>query len=142
MKARFFRSRRGLTLVEVMIAALILVIGFVGILGLVRILSYQLYYSSNMTLATEMARSRMDALLGSAYPPVAGTQVSGIFSNSWTVADGPIPNTKTVVLQVVFTGPNGQTITNVVMQSLVRDPAIPPLDVPFASFPQNILQYE
>ena len=142
MKTRFFGSRRGLTLVEVMIAALILVIGFIGVLGLVRILSYQLYYSSNMTLATEMARSRMDALLGGAYPPVAGSQVSGIFSNSWTVADGPIANTKTIVLQVRFTGPNGQTQTNVVIRALARDPAIPSLDVPFASFPQNILQHE
>ncbi len=142
MKKRFFGSRRGLTLVEVMIAALILVIGFVGVLGLVRILSYQLYYSSNMTLATEMARSKVDSLLGGSYPPAAGSQVVGIFSNSWTVVDGPIANTKTLELQVQFTGPNGQTQTNVVIKALARDPAIPPLDVPFASFPSNILQYE
>ena len=142
MKSRSLKSRRGLTLVEVMIAALIMVIGFVGVLGLVRILSYQLYYSSNMTLATEMARSKMDALLGGAYPPAAGSEVSGIFSNSWTVADGPIANTRTIELQVRFTGPNGQTQTNVVMKAIVRDPTIPALDVPFASFPSNILQYE
>lgn len=142
MKMRRIGSRLGLTLVEVMIAAFIMVIGFIGVLGLVRVLSYQLTSAARMTVATEKAQSKLDELMAGSFPPAAGSQTEGLYTTSWTVSSTTNSDLRTVNLRVIYHDPSGRSQTNVTLTTLVRDPTIPPLDVPFASFPTNALQYE
>jgi len=115
----------GFTLVEVMIAILLLLVGLLGVAGVAATIIQANAFSRQVTTATTLAEERMEALKNTPYASLAGgadtpAQFPG-FSRTWQVIpDSPITDTSTVLVIVSFTW-KGQT-RNVQLQTIFRRP--------------------
>lgn len=108
------RAPSGFTLLEVMIALLILGIGLLGLGSLQIVAIRSNAVSSEMTYATMLSESRLEAFRNLDYDAVssgsetvaADTETKGIAYNlQWTVNDDtPGTDMKTIVLTVTWTG--------------------------------------
>ena len=90
------RGRRGFTLVELMVAIIILAIGILGLAGTSAVITRQIGSASRQTVAATVAQSRFDSLssIDCAGLAPAGGATSGTYSSTrgvterWRVIDG------------------------------------------------------
>jgi len=105
------RSCRGFTLIEVLVATLLLSIGILALVGVVSLATSEAGDTNQRKKAIVLAERRIEALSGLAYEDsllVAGqtfsdqdNPIDGVFNVTWqTVDDDPVPNCKKVTAQV------------------------------------------
>jgi type IV pilus assembly protein PilV len=105
---------RGFTLLEVMIALVILTIGLLGLASLQVMSIKGNSYGQQMTVASTFAQNKLEELRrttlvdGTFSDPV--TDQNGIrYTRTWTVTiDSPQTGANSVVITITWTGPTGQ----------------------------------
>ena len=108
---------RGFTLIEVLVTALILTIGLLGTLGLATGIIRGNFFSKNITSATAIAQTQLEAVQNKGYanatttnfPAAAATVTMGSvsFSRTTTITnDSPSSNMKTVSVTVAWNETN------------------------------------
>lgn len=79
------RSRRGMSLVELIVGIIVLTIGMLGLAGVSTVVLRQMNGSANQTLATTLAQSRFEALEGRPCASItAGTATTRGVTETWT----------------------------------------------------------
>jgi len=114
-KRKGMLNLKGFTLIEVMIAILILAIGMMA-MALLQVTAIRGgSFANQMTQASIYGQDKIEELKNTSYSSVVTaadtvTSSNGVtFNRSWTVAtDSPYPDSKTITLTVSWTGPQGQ----------------------------------
>ena len=118
------KSERGFTLIEVIMASLMLVIG-IGIVGsIISVIVQRNFYSQRHTQAVLLAQNKIEELLNDGYSnsnlnedsyentlnPVNATGDSnGIFYQFWTIDDlNPIPRSKLITSKIQWESTTGE----------------------------------
>lgn len=112
-------SPRGFTLLEVLIAIVVLSIALLGMASLTgSIISYN-QFADNVTTATTLAQDKMEELKNTGYSSItSSSDTDSIYTRTWTVTnDTPATNMKTVEVKVEWTW-KGQT-RDVVLKTIV-----------------------
>lgn len=119
MSVRRFRGSRGFTLIEVVVAIVLLTFGVLASASLTAALMRSNRGVTNRTRATETLRLKVEDLQSQSYFQIASgndaATIGGItFNRSWTVtANSPAANLKTVTLTVTWGDRQGNhTISN------------------------------
>ena len=119
MSVRRLRSRRGFTLIEVVVAIVMLTFGVLASASLTAALMRSNRGVTNRTRAIETLRLKVEDLQSKRYFDIADgndtATIGGItYNRSWTVAaNAPAANLKTVTLTVTWGDRQGNhTITN------------------------------
>ena len=108
-----FRSRNGFTLIEVLIAMVILSVGLLGTAGLTTGIIRGNFFSKNITSATVIAQTQLEAVQNSGYTnanttnfpsSAASVSIGGVnFSRTTTITDNsPATNMKTISVSVTW----------------------------------------
>ena len=108
-----FRSRDGFTLIEVLIAMLILSVGLLGTAGLTAGIIRGDFFSKNITSATVIAQTQLEAVQNTGYTnanttnfpsSAASVSMGGVnFSRTTTIIDNsPAANMKTISVTVTW----------------------------------------
>lgn len=96
------RNRAGVSLVEILVAALVLSVGLLGVVGTSRNIADQMGGGIRQTVASNIAQARIDSLASISCSGLAsvstGTATSRGITESWTVTDGV--NIKTIAVVV------------------------------------------
>jgi len=132
-----FRSEKGFTLIEVIMASLILVIGISIISSVISSVVRRNFYSQRHTQAVILAQNKIEELLNDGYAnpnlnagnyenqlnPVNATgDSSGVFYQFWTIEDlKPIPRSKmiTSIVRWVPVGSESDTTGTVEMEEVI-----------------------
>ncbi|MDF2776193.1 MAG: hypothetical protein K0S86_5694 [Geminicoccaceae bacterium] len=86
--ARRLRTRRGLTLIEVMIAIIVMAVGIMGLAGTASYVTQQMGGGNMQTIAAGMATKVADSLSARRCPAlVDGSQTNRGVTVTWTVED-------------------------------------------------------
>lgn len=119
MSVRRLRGNRGFTLIEIVVAIVMLAFGVLASASLTAALMASNRGVTNRTRAVETLRLKVEDLQSVIYPQITNgndtATVGGVtFNRSWTVtANSPVTNTKTITLTVTWTDRQGtHTITN------------------------------
>ncbi len=129
-------SEKGFTLVEVIMASLILVIGM-GIIGsIIADITRKNFYSSRHTQSVILAQNKIEELLNDGYDsphlnegdyenslnPVNATGDSnGVFYQFWTIEDlRPIPKSKQITSKIQWEGTDGE-LKSVILTAVCID---------------------
>ena len=108
------------TLVEIMVAMLILSMGVFTTVGLTKWIVRGTDYSARMTHASVHGKDKMEKLLAMEYAQiVSGNDVTNGMTRTWTVTSGV--NTKTIVITLQWRGIDGID-RNFTMQDMVSEP--------------------
>ena len=116
-RLKIVSKQRGFTLIEVLVTALILTTGLLGTLGLATGVIRGNFFSKNLTSATAIAQTQLEAVQNRGYVnatttifPAAAviiTMGNVNFSRTTTItADAPSSNMKTVSVTVTWTEAN------------------------------------
>ena len=120
-------TEKGFTLIEVIMASIILVIGM-GIIGsIITNVTKKNFFSFRQTQAVILAQNKIEELVNEGYNspnmdsgnyenplnPVSETgDSSGVFNQFWTIIDiMPIPRSKQIISTVRWEGTEGETKT-------------------------------
>lgn len=108
-----FHNGRGFTLIEVMVAIALLVIGILGLIATATSVIQGNAISRQMTTAMSLAQERMEILKRQSYTASdltagnhndPGNPLSAIYTRTWSVTDNsPAANMKTVQVTVAWT---------------------------------------
>ena len=102
---RKFSNDKGFTLIEVMIAIFILVVGLLGVAGVAVTVINGNAFSKEITTATTLAQDKMEELKNTRYSNITSgsdTQES-IYTRTWTsTPDSPAAGMKTIDVTVQF----------------------------------------
>ncbi len=112
-----FRSRDGFTLIEVLVALLILSVGLLGIAGLTVGIIRGDFFSKNITSATVIAQTQLETVENTGYinanttnfpSSAASVSMGGVnFSRTTTITDNsPATNVKTISVTVAWNEAN------------------------------------
>jgi type IV pilus modification protein PilV len=110
---RRFRSVRGFTLIEALVAIVMLVVGVLGAASLTAALMQSNRDATDRTRALELARHKVEQIQSQGYYDVftgGDTRVVGgvTFTRAWTVApNDPIPGLRDVQVNVTWTDQDG-----------------------------------
>ena len=113
MSVKRLRDRRGFTLIEIMVAIVMLAFGVLASASLTAALMASNRGVTNRTRATETLRLKVEDLQSERYAQIRNgndtATVGGVtFNRSWTVtANSPVTNTKTVTMTVSWTDRQG-----------------------------------
>jgi len=111
----------GFTLIEIMIAIFILMVGLLGVAGVATTVINGNAFSNRVTTATTLAQDKMEELKGTAYSSITtgGPETQGsIYTRTWTVTpDSPAAGMKTIEVAVAF--PWKGTAHNVTLKTMV-----------------------
>ncbi len=77
----------GFSLVEVLVAALILMVAIAGLLSAFPVGYRDVMYGGRVSQAVELAQQKLEALKAGSFPPAGGTETSGSYTLTWTVAN-------------------------------------------------------
>ncbi|MBA7566411.1 hypothetical protein ES708_08102 [subsurface metagenome] len=112
----------GFTLIEIMIALFILVVGLLGAAGVAITIINGNAFGKEITTATTLAQNKMEEMKGTAYSSIASgsdTQES-IYTRTWTVtSDSPVAGMRTIEVLVQF--PWKGTTHNVTLKTMVAE---------------------
>ena len=128
------RGEAGFSLVETMVASLVLTIGLVGLAQLLAVATVMHSDARQATTSTVLAQAKMDELMKSGTLSLSSVQLGSIASNMggfydepepgitrrWQVNDGPVDNTW--ILQVTVENKGGrmyggtETLTTVIRE--------------------------
>ena len=106
IKQRSGRPRRGITLVEILIAIIMLTVGVMGLLGSTAAVAKQMGGGVRQTVAATVAQARIDSLTSLSCASLAvagvasGTSTSRGISEKWLVTDGK--NIKTIAVEITI----------------------------------------
>lgn len=92
--------RGGLSLVEVIVAMLLLMIGLLGVVSQWPLGTRMIMLGESQTEASVLAEQYLEMLNGSTFPPPSGTRNMGNYAVQWTVSAGPHAQTRLVVVTV------------------------------------------
>jgi type IV pilus assembly protein PilV len=107
------RDSRGFTLIEIVVAIVMLAFGVLASASLTAALMASNRGVTNRTRANETLRLKVEELQSERYPEITNgndtATVGGVtFNRSWTVtANSPVTNSKTVTLTVTWTDRQG-----------------------------------
>ena len=110
----------GFTLIEVMIAVLVLVVGLLGVAGVATTVINGNTFGKEITTATTLAQDKMEELKGMRYSNIAsGSDTQGsMYTRIWTsTSDSPAAGMKTIEVMVQF--PWKGTTHNVTLKTIV-----------------------
>lgn len=117
---RKFLNDKGFTLIEIMIAMFILVVGLLGVAGVATTVINGNVFSKGLTTATTLAQDKMEELKNTKYSNIASgsdTQES-IYTRTWTsTSDSPATGMKTIDVTVQF--PWKGSTHNVTLKTIV-----------------------
>jgi Tfp pilus assembly protein PilV len=130
-------GRGGFTLVEVVIAAVIVLLGIAGIVAAVLRLMHSNAYSARATRAVEQAQLLAESMFASsATNGTSGSDTSGMFSRSWSLSP-PTSGVHRVVSTVTWTEEQGRT-TSVRLDSLRMQEGAGLVMPPMTNYPPGI----
>ncbi len=89
------RPDRGFTLVEVLVAAVILTVSLLFVFTAFLPGSQDVAYAGRVSQAAMRAQQQLEALKAAPFPPGPGTATSGLYTLNWTVTSvgfGPAPD--------------------------------------------------
>jgi type IV pilus assembly protein PilV len=95
----------GFTLIEVMIAILVIVVGLLGVAGVATMVINGNTLAKEMTVATTLAQDKIEELKNTSYPNLGSSSDTqdSIYTRTWTVtADSPAGGMKTIQVAVQF----------------------------------------
>ena len=97
-------KQQGFTLIEIMIAIILVLIGIIGLSMLTTTTTQDNDFSKSMTSATTMARDKIEELKGTDYANLtAGSDTNGIYTRAWTVSTAASPSSyKTISVSVTW----------------------------------------
>jgi len=112
-------NNNGFTLIEIMIAILILVIALFGVAGVTVSVIKGNAFGKEVTSATTLAQDKMEELKNTAYGSIAsGGDTDSIYARTWAVtSDSPIAGTTTIVVTVSWN--RGGNTHNVTLRTIV-----------------------
>jgi len=122
---RFSKSEQGFTLIEVLVALFIVVVGILGMIAVTATVMSGNSLAKRMTTASTLAQYKVEELKTTDYDSLASSSspetVDGLYSRSWTVsaADTPAAGMKTIAVTVSFSW-QGATRT-VTLESIMAD---------------------
>jgi prepilin-type N-terminal cleavage/methylation domain-containing protein len=79
------REGRGFTLLEVLVAATILVVSLLAIATAYPLAYRDIVYGGRVSQAVALAQQKQEELKAGAFPPAGGSQTSGEYTVSWSV---------------------------------------------------------
>jgi len=119
-RGRRAHRQSGFTLIEILIAIFILVVGLLGVAGVATTVINGNALSKGITTATTLAQDKVEELKGTDYANIApgsDTQES-IYARTWTVTtDSPGTGMKTIDVAVAFSWKG--TTRNVTLRTIV-----------------------
>jgi prepilin-type N-terminal cleavage/methylation domain-containing protein len=122
VEQRRMRARRGLTLIEMIIAIIVMSIGVMALAGTATYVGTQMGGGRIQTIASAMSTKIADSLSSRRCPAlVSGSQTNRGVTVTWTVTQGTPPRTVTVNQSVQYTLKRGSTKT-VSYQMIVECP--------------------
>jgi prepilin-type N-terminal cleavage/methylation domain-containing protein len=122
------RNEKAMTLIELLVACVIIGIAFVGLMGVFPLGMKNLSQSRMRTVATDLAQQKMEELLR--LNPADGDLTAGThndpdnpvktnFSRYWTVtADTPVAGMVKILVRVTY--PHGTTVRDVQIQTYMN----------------------
>lgn len=128
-RQRLVKSQNGFTLLEVLVAIVILTIGLLGTAGLTTGVIRGNHYSKNITSATAAAQTQLESIKSSGYAnatttnfPSDAVSMGGMtFTRTTTVTNSsPAANMKTVSVTVSWTESNN-TSRSVNLQTILAE---------------------
>jgi type IV pilus assembly protein PilV len=94
-------TTEGFTLVEVLIALVVFVVGALGMLSMLTGLMWANTYSRNVTEATQLAQDRLEIMRSQGFSALgAGSDTVGSYSRSWTVDTAAVSGAAVVAVTV------------------------------------------
>ncbi len=96
-------GRRGLSLVEVMVAMTLLLVGLLAVVRQWPLGARMTFLGEFQTEASTIAEQTLESLKASPFPPSSGTRTIGRYTVQWTVSAGPVSTTRLVVIEVRWT---------------------------------------
>ena len=113
------RKQEGFTLLEVMIAVLIMSIGLLGLTGLQIVATKTNSFSNQMTVGITLGQDKLEELRNLAYDdaqltagthPDSGNPIKGVgdmgFNRSWSVVEDAVNTLKTITVTVQWPDPD------------------------------------
>jgi Tfp pilus assembly protein PilV len=89
-----------MSLVEVMVAMVLLMVGMLGVVSQWPMGTTLLIASEFQTEASVLAEQHLEALNAAPFPPSSGSRVTGRYTLTWTISAGPIAETRRAVVTV------------------------------------------
>jgi prepilin-type N-terminal cleavage/methylation domain-containing protein len=131
--AQWLSNRLGFTLIEVLMAIVVMSIGLLGLSALTIAMTTTLSFSKKLTTATTLAQEQMEAIRQTPYasinsgnfPPQGYSTIIGYpqFKREVTVStDTPLLDTKTVMVQVSWQRQNDLSPYTVALKTIVNRP--------------------
>lgn len=125
-----FRRLQGFTLLEVLIAMVIVSLGLLGLSAMTLSTLRGLAFSAHTTTATNLAQEKMEAIKSvdyhrvtqDRYPLEDYNTIAGFsrFRREVTIRDGPlVNNTKTAIVRVMWKRQNSGTSHEVTIQTII-----------------------
>ena len=103
-------GRQGVTLLEVMIALLVLAFGLLAVASMITIMINANSISNRLSIATTLAEDKLETLTTLDYYAIASEAAAPVTGESWATRevtvtpDDPMPNMKKIDVTVSWTG--------------------------------------
>jgi type IV pilus assembly protein PilV len=119
------KRSKGFSLIEVMIALVILAVALLALAGLMITTTKNTSFGGHMTEATTFAQDKLEQLraapwtgiIAGADTAVGATGIS--YARSWTVADNPNQDQRWVTITITWTDPTKKTNHSINVRSVV-----------------------
>ncbi len=101
------KDRRGFTIVEVLVAVMVLAVGILGLVTTAGLVTRMIAQGQRYTRASTLASERFEILRAQRCPAVGtGTETRGAYTIAWSVAD--TAGGRARVIRVSVTSPTGR----------------------------------